>query len=161
MAGLAALAVLMLAFTGIRDTWLPQFDGWFRLADRAPVATDRARGIMTSEYEAGMIQELAGLIQANSGPGDSMFSFARRGAGFYFFADRRNPTRLLWWDSVGIKPGERAAVLDMIEAGTPRVVLIQMALDDRQIRETIHTKYHRVGVVEDIEVFGRREGMAN
>jgi hypothetical protein len=31
-----------------------------------------------------------------------------------------------------------------------------MALDDRQIRETIHLKYKRVGVVEDIEVFGAR-----
>jgi 4-amino-4-deoxy-L-arabinose transferase-like glycosyltransferase len=161
MAGLATLLVLMLAFTGIKDTWLPQFDGWVRLADRVPVATARTRGILTGEYEAGMIQELTALIQANSEPGESIFSFARRGAGFYFFADRRNPTRLLWWDSVGIKPSERAAVLDMIEGGAPKLVLIQMALDDRQVRETIHLKYHRVGIVEDIEVFGRSEGIAN
>jgi len=161
MAGLTTLVVLMLAFTGIKDTWLPQFDGWFRLADRTPVATARTRGILTGEYEAGMIQELTGLIQSNSAPGDSIFSFARRGAGFYFFADRRNPTRLLWWDSVGIQPADRAAVLDMIKGGDPKLLLIQMALDDRQIRETIHLKYHRVGIVEDIEVFGRREGMAN
>jgi hypothetical protein len=156
MAGLAALVVLMLAFTGIKDTWIPQFDGWFRLADRSPVVTARTHGILTSEYEAGMIQELTDLIQANSTTGDSIFSFARRGAGFYFFADRRNPTRLLWWDSVGIKPPERTAVLDMIEVGAPKLVLIQMALDDPQIRDTIHSKYHRVGVVEDIEVFGRK-----
>src|SRR5215471_9790688 len=161
MAGLTTLVVLMLAFTGIKDTWMPQFDGWFRLADRTPVATARTRGILTGEYEAGMIQELTGLIQSNSAPGDSIFSFARRGAGFYFFADRRNPTRLLWWDSVGIQPADRAAVLDMIKGGDPKLLLIQMALDDRQIRETIHLKYHRVGIVEDIEVFGRREGMAN
>jgi 4-amino-4-deoxy-L-arabinose transferase-like glycosyltransferase len=172
MAGFAALVLLLLALTGIKDTWVPQFDGWFmwdagldrvdlrimgpRLADRTPVGVARTRGIMTSEYEAGMIEELTGLIQANSSPGDSIFSFARRGAGFYFFADRRNPTKLLWWDSVGIKPADRAAVLDMIETGTPRLVLVQMALDDRQVRDRINAKYQKVGVVEDIEVFGAR-----
>ena len=54
MACLAALALLMLAFTGIKDTWLPQFDGGFRLSDRSAVSLARTRGILTSEYQAGM-----------------------------------------------------------------------------------------------------------
>ena len=122
LVGLAPVLVLMVAFTGIKDTWLPQFDGWVRLTDGAPVEGARTNGIMASEYQAGIIEELTGLIQSNSSVGDSVFSFARRGAGFYFFADRRNPTRLLWWDSVGIKAGDRAAVFDMIKEGGPKLI---------------------------------------
>jgi hypothetical protein len=153
--GLAPVLVMMLAFTGVKDTWVPQFDGWFRLSDRTPVGIDRARGIMTGEYQAGMIEDLTRLIESNSSPGDSIFSFARRGAGFYFFADRRNPTRLLWWDSVGIKPADRAAVFELIKAGGPKLILIQTALEEAQVREIINSKYGRIGAVEDIEVFGR------
>jgi len=154
MASIACLVVLMLGFTGIKDTWLPQFDGWFRLSDRSAVAVPRVRGVMASDYQAATIEDLTGLIQANSSAGDSIFSFARRGAGFYFFANRRNPTKLLWWDSAGIKPAERATVLDMIRTGGPKLILIQTALDDQQIRETIQGRYGRIGMVEDIEVFG-------
>jgi hypothetical protein len=153
MVELAPLLVLMLAFTGVADTWLPQFDGWFRLADRSPVPIPRARGLMVSEYQAGMIADLTKLIESNSSPDDSIFSFARRGAGFYFFAGRRNPTRLLWWDSVGIKAADRAAVLDMLKAGGPKLVLIQMALDDSQVREIVNANYQKIGAVEDIEAF--------
>jgi hypothetical protein len=153
MIGLAPLLVLMLSFTGIKDTWLPQFDGWFRLADNTAVAIPRANGIKVSGYEAGMIGDLTRLIESNSSPGDSIFSFARRGAGFYFFADRRNPTRLLWWDSVGIKAADRTAVLDMLNARLPRLILIQMALDDPQVRTIVNENYQRLGAVEDIEVF--------
>jgi hypothetical protein len=106
-----------------------------------------------SEYQAGMIGDLTKLIESNSSPGDIIFSFARRGAGFYFFAGRRNPTRLLWWDSVGIKPADRTAVFDMLRAGVPRLILIQMALEDPEIREIVNANYKKIGVVEDIEVF--------
>ena len=155
MAGMAPLLVVMLAFTGIKDTWVPQFDGWLRPADRTPVEITRGHGILASEYLAGSTRELTELIESNSSPGDSVFSFARRGAGFYFFANRPNPTRLLWWDSVGIKASDRDAVFNMIKGGGPKLILIQMALDDPQVREIINSRYARVGVVEDIEVFSR------
>lgn len=150
-----ACPFVLLAVVGIKDTWLPQFDG-FKFADNTELAAERAHGIKAGEREAQFANDLTAMIQANSLPEDSIYSFARRGGAMYFLAKRTNPTRLLWWDSVGIAPEEREAVLSLVAGRGPRLVIIQDALTDSSVRRAVDENYHQVGEVFDLAVYERK-----
>jgi len=95
------------------------------------------------------------IIQQNSSEGDYIFSFARRGGAFYFLAGRRNPSRLLWWDSAGIKQEDRAAVLGMLSEKRMKLILIQDGLADQRVRSALDANYHRIASVADIGIYDR------
>jgi 4-amino-4-deoxy-L-arabinose transferase-like glycosyltransferase len=153
---MAAPLVLLLVI-GIKDTWQPQFDSSFRFIDRVPLSIERARGIAVSERDAEFIASLFVTITDNSRPDDYIFSFARRGGGFYFLAGRRNPTRLLWWDSVGISKQEREAALAVVAEKQPKLILIQDNLRDERIRRLIEQNYHLIAKAADIAVYDRNQ----
>ncbi|PYP84601.1 MAG: hypothetical protein DMF61_19585 [Blastocatellia bacterium AA13] len=157
IASLSTVASLaLLAVVGVQDTWIPQFDG-LRLNDRIPVQLERARGIYTSERDSRFIDELTDLIASNSTENDKMFSFARRGGGFYFFANRRNPTKLLWWDSVGIDAQAREEVFRLIAEKDLKLILVQDNFADIRARRLLDANYHEVGRASDIVVFDRNQ----
>jgi 4-amino-4-deoxy-L-arabinose transferase-like glycosyltransferase len=153
----ACLAIpwILLLIVGIKDTWLPQFDSGLRFIDRVTLPIERARGIAVSKHDAEFIKKLFTAITDNSGPDDYIFSFARRGGGFYFLANRRNPTRLLWWDSVGISKQEKEATLAVVAEKRPKLILIQDSLRDERIRRLIAENYHLVASAADIAVYDR------
>jgi hypothetical protein len=149
---LGTAPLVMLALVGLKDTWRPQFDDQFRFVDRVPAAIPRAEGLLVSERDAVVIQELSRIITDNSIIGDPVFSFARRGGAYYFLAERRNPTRLLWWDSAGIRDEDRVAVVDLLRERRVKLVIIQQALDDAGIREELDRNYELAGSSGDLEV---------
>lgn len=151
----AAAPVIVLTVIGIKDTWLPQFDGHFRFADNTELQLQRARGLMVTKRDAAIVNGLADIIEANSSPGEYIYSFARRGGAFYFLANRRNPTKLLWWDSVGIALEEKEAVLSVVASRHPRLVIVQDALTDPQVRRIVDDNYHPIGTVLDLVVYDR------
>jgi dolichyl-phosphate-mannose-protein mannosyltransferase len=152
----AAVPLTILLAVGLKDTWQPQFDSSFRFIDRTPVALERAEGMLVGRKHAEFINGLAEMINGNSAAGDYIFSFAQRGAGLYFLADRSNPTRFVWWRSVGLEQSDRQLVLDKIAQGTPKLVLLQDSLRDVRIRGYVASNYDHIGNVADIGVFKRR-----
>ena len=152
-----ATPFILLAAVGLEATWRPQFDSEFRFIDRNPLSIDRARGMLVSARQADLIEGMARAIEENSGPGDSMFSFAQRGSGFYFLSARRNPTRFVWWRSVGIDTHDREEVVRMIGAREVTLVLLQDTLTNKSIREVVESNYHKVAAVADIAVFRRND----
>jgi hypothetical protein len=150
----AAVVVLSLA-TGWEATWRPQFDSRMRFVDRKELGVERGHGILAGERQAALVDGLAGLIQENSAPDDSIFSFSQRASAFYFLAARRNPTRFLWWRSVGISKQERDAVLEMISNRQPKLVIIQEIPATQKQREFLGQYYHRLGAAADLAVYGR------
>jgi hypothetical protein len=155
-AALFLAAASPLIAIGVKDTWLPQFDGWLRFRDRRALSIERARGIRVGEKEAEFIEGIIAIIKSQSAPGDYIFSFSRRGGAFYFLAERRNPTRFLWWDSVGIEEGPRGEALRKISEGEPKLILLQDDMKDPRILEVIGARYSKIGAVADISVYGRR-----
>jgi hypothetical protein len=153
----AMAPLVLLAALGLHNTWRPQFDGRFRFIDRAALPIDRARDMLVPPRQAQFIEGLNYAIEANSEPGDSIFSFAQRGTGFYFLSGRRNPTRFVWWRSVGIDSQDREAVLGMIEARQPKLILLQDSLTNQRVRSTVTSNYHEVAAVTDIRVYARNE----
>jgi hypothetical protein len=153
----ASIPLTFLLAVGVKDTWQPQFDSSFRFIDRTPVALDRAQGILVGRKHAEFINGLAEIINGNSAEGDYIFSFAQRGTGLYFLTDRRNPTRFVWWRSVGLEELDRQLVLDKIAERTPKLVLLQDSLRDVRIRERVTSNYDHIGNVADIGVFDRRQ----
>jgi 4-amino-4-deoxy-L-arabinose transferase-like glycosyltransferase len=151
---MAAPLVLLLAL-GLQDTWRPQFDWRLRFINRFPAPADRARGILVGRRLAQRIGRMTEIIQQNSSEDDYIFSFARRGGAFYFLAGRRNPSRLLWWDSAGIKQEDRAAVLGMLSEKRMKLVLIQDGLADQRVRSSVNANYHEIGEVADIAIYDR------
>lgn len=152
----ASIPLTFLLVVGFKDTWRPQFDSSFRFVDRTPVALDRAEGMLVGRKQAEFINGLAEIVKSNSAPSDYIFSFAQRGTGLYFLADRRNPTRFVWWRSVGLGDRDRQLVLDKIAQRTPKLVLLQDSLRDTRIREYVTSNYDQIGSVADIGVFDRR-----
>jgi dolichyl-phosphate-mannose-protein mannosyltransferase len=152
----ASIPLTFLLAMGVKDTWRPHFDSSLRFVDRTPVALDRAEGILVGRKQANLINGLAEIIKSNSATGDYIFSFAQRGTGLYFLADRRNPTRFVWWRSVGLDERDRQLVLDKIAMRTPKLVLLQDSLRDVRIREYVTSNYDHIGSVADIAVFDRR-----
>jgi len=149
--------VVLLAVAGLYGTWVPHFDSRFNFIDRKPLSIARARGMMVSSRQAELIEGLARSIEENSSPEDYIFSFAQRGSGFYFLTGRRNPTRFVWWRSVGIDGQDREAVLSMIAERRPRLILLQDTLTNKRVRETVMSNYHQVSAVIDIAVYERNE----
>ncbi|HWX42901.1 MAG TPA: glycosyltransferase family 39 protein [Blastocatellia bacterium] len=151
---MAAPLVLLLAL-GLQDTWRPQFDWRLRFINRFPAPADRARGILVGRRPAERIGRMTEIIQQNSSEDDYIFSFARRGGAFYFLAGRRNPSRLLWWDSAGIKQEDKGAVLGMLAEKRMKLILIQDGLADQRVRSSVNANYHEIGEVADIAIYDR------
>lgn len=152
----AAVPLAMLLVVAIKDVWQPNFNSKFEFLDRVPLSIERAQGIMVRPKQAELIEGLVRLIEENSSQGDEIFSFAQRGAGFYFLTGRSNPTRFVWWRSVGLKKEDRAAVLEMIAHQRPRLILLQDAFKDRRVRDQITSGYDRIGASHDIGVYARK-----
>jgi hypothetical protein len=150
----APLALLLLA--GLHNTWRPQFDSRLRFIDRRPLSIERARGIYVPPRQAEFIEAMVEVLEANSAPNDYIFSFAQRGTGFYFLAERRNPTRFVWWRSVGLKGEEREAALTMIDEKRPKLIILQDSLSDRRIRERVTSSYDQIAKVTDIAIYDRK-----
>ncbi|HEX5733892.1 MAG TPA: glycosyltransferase family 39 protein [Blastocatellia bacterium] len=151
------IPMFFLSLVGVKDTWKPQFDSSFRMLDREPLLIERAEGIKVTPRQKEFIEEMTRAIEENSAPGDHVFSFAQRGTGFYFLANRRNPTRFVWWRTVGIKSDARQSVLEMIGDRRPRLILVQDSLTDPRVRDAVNANYHEVAAVADIAVFARNE----
>jgi hypothetical protein len=153
-----ATPVILLLAVGVKDTWLPQFDSAFHLADNRELAIPRGRGIFVEDRQAELTEGLVRLIQDHSAPDDYIFSFAQRGSAFYFLAARRNPTRFLWWRSVGISAEEREGVMTMISNRRAKLILVQDTDANKEIQDFIGSNYERVGAVFDIAVYGLKNG---
>jgi hypothetical protein len=152
----AAIPLSLLFMTGIHQTWRPHFvSGGF--SDRVPLPLARANGVMVSPRLAQFIDGMARTIEDNSAPDDTIFSFAQRGSGFYFLTGRRNPTKFVWWRSVGIDSQNRQVVLEMIGNKVPKLILLQDSLSNQQVRDTVTSNYHRIASVTDIGVYGRND----
>lgn len=153
--GLLILAtpVVFLIVVGVKDTWQPQFDSGFHFRDNHQLAIERGSGIMVDEKQAELAEGLVHLIQGNSSLDDPIFSFAQRGSGLYFLAVRKNPTRFLWWRSVGISGEEREAVRTMISNRRAKLIIVQDIDANREIRDFISSNYEYVGSVVDIAVY--------
>jgi len=152
-----AAPLALLAATGVKDSWQPQFDSQLRFIDRVPLAVEKAEGILVSRRQQQMISDLAGAISDYSSPGDSLFSFAQKGTGFYFLTGRRNPTRFVWWRSVGLKQEDRAAIIDLINSRRIKLILLQDSLKDPRVREAVTSNYDLVRPVGDIAVYRSKE----
>ncbi|MEK6410230.1 MAG: glycosyltransferase family 39 protein [Acidobacteriota bacterium] len=149
------LIFLMLA--GIQDTWEPEFDSGFHVRDNTELTIERGRGIFVEEKQAELTEGLVQLIQANSSPDDYIFSFAQRGSALYFLAARRNPTRFLWWRSVGIGNEEREGVMTMIANRRAKLIVVQDVAANKEIQDFIGDNYVHLGTVADIAVYGLRQ----
>ena len=153
---LMATPIVWLILAGVQDTWLPQFDSTFHLRDNRELAIERGRGILVEEKQAELTEGLVRLIQDNSSPDDYIFSFAQRGSSLYFLAARRNPTRFLWWRSVGISSEEREAVMAMIANRRAKLIVVQDIAANKEVQDFIGTNYDHIGTVADIAVYGLR-----
>ncbi|HEU4391987.1 MAG TPA: hypothetical protein VFV34_29645, partial [Blastocatellia bacterium] len=83
---------------------------------------------------------------------DTLFSFSRRGGAFYFLAERKNPSRLLWWDSAGIRDEDRRLVEALVQDRKVDLVILQQAFDDPVTYARIKSGYEQVGASGDLEV---------
>ena len=149
---IAAAPLTLLALVGLKDTWRPQFDEQFRFVDRVSVTVPRAQGLLVSERDAAVVEDLSRIIAANSASGDTMFSFSRRGGAFYFLAERKNPSRLLWWDSAGIRDRDRRAVEELLRNRQVDLVITQQAFDDPSLAALLNAGYQFAGASGDLEV---------
>jgi hypothetical protein len=153
---LCAGAVLALLFIiGIKDAWRPRFDSSLRLAEQTPLNLERASGIRVSRRQAEFIEGLDGSIRANSSAEDYIFSFAPRGTAFYFLSARRNPTRLVWWRSVGIKNEDRETLLDKLATRIPKLILVPDGFHNQRVLEQLDANYHQIARVGDISIYDR------
>lgn len=150
-----AVPLVLLFSAGIKDAWQPRFDSSFRFIEQTPLKLERARGILVSRKQAAFIEDLAATIEAHSSPDDSIFSFAPRGTAFYFLAARRNPTQFVWWRSVGIKGHERESLLEKLDSGIPRLLLIPEGFHNEKILDHINAHYRQIDSVGDIRVLDR------
>lgn len=152
----SAPLVLLIAI-GLKNTWGTQFEAGLHLKDNRELAIERGRGILVEDRQAELTEGLVNLIQANSSKDDYIFSFAQRGSAFYFLADRRNPTRFLWWRSVGISSEERDAVMSMIANRRAKLIVVQDVAANKEIQDFIGDNYDSIGTVADIAVYGLRK----
>jgi hypothetical protein len=154
---IASIPLVLLFICGLHSTWRPHFDSSFRFVDRVALSIERARGVEVSPRLAELVEGLAGIIESHSSPGDPVFSFAQRGSGFYFLTGRSNPTRFVWWRSVGIDERSREEVLAMIHRKDPKLIILQDSLSNKEVRQTVTQNYHEVGRTADLAVYGRNQ----
>ena len=152
----AAVPLALLSIIGFRESWQPEFASTFRMRENTELQIERARGMLVTRRQAEMVEDLARLIEANSTEDDYIFSFSQRGTAFHFLAGRRNPTRFVWWRSVGIRSQNREAALQMIRDRVPRLIILQDSLKSQRIRETVVEHYTEVGAVGGLAVFSRK-----
>ncbi|HSE38148.1 MAG TPA: hypothetical protein VLG74_12665, partial [Blastocatellia bacterium] len=148
-----ATPLIFLLLAGVQDSWVPEFDSGFRFIDDRELKIDRGRGILVGEKQAELTEGLVQLIQDNSAEDDYIFSFAQRGSALYFLAARRNPTRFLWWRSVGISAEEREGVMAMIVDRRAKLIIVQDIAATQEIQDSIDDYYDRIGIVADIAVY--------
>ncbi|MEK6322609.1 MAG: hypothetical protein AABN33_13115 [Acidobacteriota bacterium] len=151
-----ATPLIFLLLAGVQDTWAPEFDSGFHFKDNRELTIERGRGIFVEEKQAELTEGLVQMIQTNSSPEDYIFSFAQRGSALYFLAARRNPTRFLWWRSVGISGEEREGVMTMITTRRAKLIVVQDVAANREIQDFIGDNYDHIGTVADIAVYGLR-----
>jgi len=157
-----AVPLVLLFSAGIKDAWQPRFDSSFRFIEQTPLEIERARGILVSRKQAAFVEELAATIESHSSADDPIFSFAPRGTAFYFLAARRNPTQFVWWRSVGIKAHERESMLEKIDNGIPRLLLISEGFHNEKILDHINAHYRQIDSVGDIRILERNsEGQSS
>jgi len=155
---LCASAPLLLLFAfGITDAWQPRFDSAFRFTEQTPLSLERARGMLVGRKQAGFIEHLAASIEANSAPEDYIFSFAPRGTAFYFLSARRNPSRLVWWRSAGISKADREDLLEKIENGVPKLVVISEGFRNDRVIAYLDSRYHHLETVGDLKIYDRKQ----
>jgi len=147
--------VFLMVVIGWQATWRPQFDGRFRFVDRKALNIERGRGILVGQQQAMLVDGLVQLIQDNSAADEPIFSFSQRASALYFLAARRNPTRFLWWRSVGISRAERDAVMQMISERQPKLIIVQEIAATEKTRDFIGQYYRRLGAVADLAVYAR------
>jgi multisubunit Na+/H+ antiporter MnhC subunit len=150
-----AAPLALLFIVGIKDTWQPRFDSSFRFVEQTPLRIERARGILVGRKQAEFIENLAAVIEGHSSVDDFIFSFAPRGTAFYFLSSRRNPTRLVWWRSAGIKKEDRDALADQIAAGIPKLLLVPDGFRNDRILDQVSARYHRIDFIGDIAIYER------
>ncbi|HWN99155.1 MAG TPA: glycosyltransferase family 39 protein [Blastocatellia bacterium] len=155
LCGAAPIALLFIV--GIKDNWQPRFDASLRFIEQTPLAVERARGILVSRKQAKFIDDLAAAIEANSSPDEYIFSFAPRGTAFYFLNGRKNPSRFVWWRSVGIRSEERQALLDKIASGIPKLVFVSEGFHNERILDYINARYHQIEAVGELKVYDRNQ----
>jgi len=157
-----AVPLVLLFSAGIKDAWQPRFDSSFRFIEQTPLKLERARGILVSRKQAAFIEDLAAAIEAHSSLDDPIFSFAPRGTAFYFLGARRNPTQFVWWRSVGIKGHDRESLLEKIDNGIPRLLLISESFHNERILDHINAHYRQIDSVGDIRILERNsEGQSS
>lgn len=154
---LFAIPVVFLTAIGLNNTWAPEFESGAHFRDNRELKIERGKKIFVEERQAELTEGLVQLIEANSSPGDYIFSFAQRGSALYFLANRRNPTRFLWWRSVGISDEERDAVMTMISNRRAKLIVVQDVAANKEIQEFIADNYDHIGTVADIAVYGLKK----
>ncbi|HSB12125.1 MAG TPA: glycosyltransferase family 39 protein [Blastocatellia bacterium] len=147
--------LLLLFAVGIKDAWQPRVDSSLRFVEQTPLSLERARGIIVGRKQAGFIEHLAATIEANSSPDDCIFSFAPHGTAFYFLSARRNPTRLVWWRSAGIKSADRENLLEKIERGVPKLVLVAEGFHNDRVIAYLGARYNHIETVGNLKVYDR------
>ena len=153
-----SMPLIFLLLAGVQDTWVPEFDSGLRFRDSRELKIDRGLGIFVEQKQAELTEGLVQLIQNNSAEDDYIFSFAQRGSALYFLAARRNPTRFLWWRSVGISVEEREGVMAMIADRRAKLIIVQDIAATQEIQDSVDDHYDRIGVVADIAVYGPKPG---
>jgi hypothetical protein len=145
--------IVFLLLGGIQDTWATEFESGLRFRDSRELSIDRGRGIFVEERQADLTEGLVRLIRANTTEDDYIFSFAQRGSALYFLAGRRNPTRFLWWRSVGISEEEREGVMSMIAERRAKLIVVQDVEATQEIQDFVGENYDQIGTVADIAVY--------
>ena len=154
---LFSVPIAFLVAIGLNNTWGPEFEAGAHFRDNHELKLERGRRIFVEEKQAELTEGLVQLIQANSSPDDYIFSFAQRGSALYFLANRRNPTRFLWWRSVGISDEERDAVMAMISNRRAKLIVVQDVAANKEIQDFIGNNYEQVGTVADIAVYALKK----
>jgi hypothetical protein len=155
---IVATPIVFLLLGGIQDTWATEFESGLRFRDSRELSIDRGRGIFVEQRQADLTEGLVRLIQANTTEDDYIFSFAQRGSALYFLAGRRNPTRFLWWRSVGISEEEREGVMSMIADRRAKLIVVQDVEATQEIQDFVGENYDQIGTVADIAVYVLKAG---
>jgi 4-amino-4-deoxy-L-arabinose transferase-like glycosyltransferase len=154
---LFSIPVAFLIAIGVNNTWAPEFESGTHFRDNRELKIERGQRILVEEKQAELTEGLVQLIQANSSPDDYIFSFAQRGSALYFLANRKNPTRFLWWRSVGISDDERDAVMAMISNRRAKLIIVQDVAANKEIQDFISNNYEHIGTVGDIAIYGLKK----
>jgi hypothetical protein len=153
----AGSVLALLFIIGIKDAWQPRFDSSLRFVEQTPLDIERARGIRVRRRQAEFIEGLDATIRANSSADEYIFSFAPRGTAFYFLSARRNPTRLVWWRSAGIKNEDRVALLDSLANRIPKLVLVPEGFHNERVLQQLDASYHQIATIGDIAIYDRNQ----